>query len=614
MSIHAITVKNRIYIIKDIMKNGKHSTTTIERLGSASDIMEKHKCEDAMAWAREYALELDKKERESNNPEGSRYVLARENVRIAKGEAASYNIGYLPLQKIFFDLKIPGICRSIKKQHGFTYNFESVFSRLIYAQILFPGSKYSTTAVSKRLFEQPDFEYHQVLRALDVIDEHFDDILAKLFKNSKNLVNRKTGVVYYDCTNYFFEIEQEDTDSHPPQNPIQEEEELTKGLRKYGYSKEHRPNPIVQVGLLMDRTGLPVTIIVSRGSRNEQTTLRPVEEKIQRDYGISKFVVCTDSGLSGIENRKYNNYAQRAFITTVSIKKMKKSQQRECMRPTGWKLKGSDKTYDISELDSSDEKMERYYDVVFYKEIPMEEYDEERDIRLNQVLVVTYSVKYREYQRNVRNRQIERARSAILQGAGKIEKKNQNDFRRFVKTKNTTKEGEEAIKTEYMIDDEVVAAEEKYDGFYAVIHNLEESEPDEILEVVKGRWEIEESFRITKTGLRARPIYLSKPERIRAHLLIVFISLLFYRILERKLGHSYTDEQILKCLRGMYIAKYPTEAAYHPSYTRTDITDDVNEYLGFCTDYEYISDWVMRGNCLKTKGGSKRKEHADEQK
>ena len=613
MSIHAVQVKGRFYIIKDITKNGKHSTTTVEKLGTAEEIMAAHGCDDAKKWAKQHALELDMKDREENDPEGRHYVLARDNVRIPKGVRNSFNVGYLPLQKIYYDLKFPSICKSISKQHNFDFDLDVIFSRLIYSQILFPGSKLRITELSKKLFEHPDFEYHQVLRALSVIYDHFDDIQRSVYRNSCNVVDRKSGVVFYDCTNYYFEIEQEDEDLPPGDHDSFEEMEEKKGLRKYAKSKQHQPAPVVQVGLLMDLTGLPIAIIVTSGSRNEQMTMVPIEKKILQGYGIQDFIICTDSGLSSEENRKFNNFAGRAFITTVSIKKMSAKDTEWCLSPAGWFMEGEDislnRQYDITKLEDSEEDREKYYDKIFYKEKYIESYDEMRDISFNQTLLVTFSLKYRDYTMRVRNAQVERARRAIAQGGTKIERKNQNDFRRFVKSKSTTAKGEEASKVQYMINEDAIAEEAKYDGFYATMHNLDEAETSDILKITKGRWEIEESFRITKTEMRARPIYLARRDRIRAHLLVVFIALLFYRILERKLPNQYTDQQILECLREMDIAKYPNEDSYLPAYTRTDLTDDIHQYLGFYTDYERMTDWRMRGNCRITKGTSKRKKN-----
>lgn len=611
MSLHAVKVKGRFYILKDITKNGKHSTTTVEKLGTAEEIMAAHSCDDAMEWARQRALELDMKDREASDPEGRHYILARDNVRIPKGALNSFNVGYLPLQKIYYDLRLPSICNAVSKRHSFDFDLDTIFSRLIYSQILFPGSKLRVTDLSRRLFEHPDFEYHQVLRALSVISEHFDEIQSSLYKNSLKVIDRKAGVVFYDCTNYYFEIEKEDEDLSPANAGTFEEMEKNRGLRKYGRSKEHKPAPIVQVGLLMDLTGLPISIIVTSGSRNEQMTLVPVEKKVLKDYGIHDFIVCTDSGLSSEDNRKFNNFGGRAFITAVSVKKMSGENMEWCLSPEGWRMEGEDvrlnKLYDITKLEEYEESREKYYEKIFYKEKYIESYDEERGTEFNQTLLVTFSLKYRDYTAGIRRSQVERAIRAIEQGGGKLEKKNQNDFRRFVKTMNTTKSGEAATNRKYLIDEKAIEEEARFDGFYAVMHNLEETQTSDVLRITKGRWEIEESFRITKTQMRARPIYLARKDRICAHLLVVFIALLFYRILERKLAHPYTDQQIMDCLRGMYVARYPTEDSYHPAYERTDLTDDIHQYLGFNTDYERMTDWRMRGNCRITKGTSKRK-------
>ena len=611
MSFHAVKVKDRYYILKDITKDGKHSTATVEKLGTADRIMETYGCDDPMKWARERALELDLKDRESRDPEGRHYIAARDNVRVPKGKANSFNVGYLPLQKIYYDLKIPSICRLISLQYDFDFDLNDIFSRLIYSQVLFPGSKLKITELSRKLFEHPDFQYHQVLRALSVISEHFDEIQERIYRNSLKVVDRKKGVIYYDCTNYYFEIEREDPDIPPEKGDSPEEVEEKKGSRKYARSKQHQPAPVIQVGLIMDYSGLPVAIIVTRGSRNEQTTLQPIEKKLLKGYGFHDFIVCTDAGLSSEDNRKFNNFAGRAFITTVSIKKMDKDTKAWCLSETGWHLEGEDirsgKTYDISKIDAAQEDRDRCYECLFYKEMLVEGYDEERDISFDQTLLVTFSLKHRDYQRQIRNAQVERARKAVARGQSAVEKKNQNDCRRFI----LPEKGKDGKKVTYRIDEDLIREEARYDGFYAMMHNLEEAETSDVLRIMKGRWEIEESFRITKTHLRARPIYLARKDRIQTHLLIVFIALLFYRILERKLKSPHTDEEIIECLRDMNIAKYPSEDSYHPAYTRTDLTDEIHEYLGFCTDYERMTDWRMRGNCRETRGTSKRKKTTD---
>ena len=406
------------------------------------------------------------------------------------------------------------------------------------------------------------------------------------------MIKRNTGVLYYDCTNFYFETEQEDQIS----NDAADEKDIA--ARKYGFSKQHQPAPLVQMGLFMDYSGIPIAICINRGNKNEQTTLIPLEKKILKDFELSKFVVCTDAGLCSEENRKFNNIKQRSFITTMGIKGMKEKEKSWCLKKTGWHLSGTDETFDINEIESCDELREKYYNKIFYKETYIDGCDEQRDIPFNQTLMVTFSLKYKDYLQAKRASQIERAKKAMENDKRSLEKKNQNDFRRFVKRKATTKEGDN-VKIKYELDQEAIDTESKYDGYYAVLTNLDDDVND-ILKVVKGRWEIEESFRIMKDDFRSRPVYLSSNDRIKAHFMTCFISLLVYRILEKKLGNKYTCHEIVTTLRKMNMTKV-NEGDYIPSYTRTDITDALHENAGFRTDYEITRNKAMKGIIRATK-------------
>lgn len=508
----------------------------------------------------------------------------------------SFNIGYLFLQKLYYDLKLPSVCRQISRQYSFSYDLNEILSRLVYGRILFPDSKRATMATAADLYEQPSFAYHDVLRALSVLAKESDLIQEKLYQASRDLVERKTKVLYYDCTNFFFELEEE------------------KGIRKYGHSKENRPNPIVQMGLFLDRSGLPLAFTITDGNQNEQTTLLPMEKRILQDFGLSKFVVCTDSGLSSESSRKFNNFGERAFITVQSMKKMKKKEQDWCLDPAGWRLPGSDRLYDIAALEETEADRQKHYDRVFYKEQLLEGYDEERDIPFNQTLYVTFSLKYRDYLRSVRAGKVERAKRLIDQGSSRIERRNQNDVRQYITRTSRTKDGAEASKVSYSLNEEAIESESRFDGFYAVCTNLE-TDIDEIIRVNKGRWEIEESFRIMKSEFEARPVFLQRDDRIRAHFLTCFVSLLLYRILEHQLPAKekrtdpdgkvtevrYTCEEIIRTLRGMRVTAV-SDAGYVPSYTRTSLTDALHEFAGFRTDYEIIRRKQMQGNVRRSKG------------
>lgn len=562
------------HVIRDIRRNGIRSTEIMENLGRASEICKQYNVTDADAWAREYVNKL----RDENKEKGHKVLIPfNTNVMIEKDERLLYNAGYLFLQRIYYQLGLPSICRKISKSGSFEYNLDSILSRLVYGRILYPSSKLSCFEQSQKLLEKPDFDLHQIYRALSVLSENSDLIQSELYKRSGKVIKRSTGILYYDCTNYFFELEKES------------------GLKQYGPSKEHRPNPIVQMGLFMDRSGIPLAFCINPGNQNEQLSLKPLEQKIMKDFELSKFVVCTDAGLSSVDNRRFNNYGERSFITTQSIKKLKDELKKWALDTTGWRLEGSEEEHDISKLEDSPEERKKIY----YKQRFIEGYDEERDISFDQNLIVTFSKKYKIYQQTIRNRQVERA-IKYLNKPDSVDKRSQNDARRFVTKTSLTKDGEVAETAVYELDEAAIAREAQYDGFYAVCTNLDD-DPPEIAKINRGRWEIEESFRIMKSEFEARPVYLQRDDRIKAHFLTCFIALLIYRILEKKLGEEYTCEEIIKCLREMDMRKIGN-SGYIPVYTRTKLTDALHEYSGFRTDYEITTPKSMAGIIRRTKG------------
>ncbi len=545
---------NLYYVIKTVYINGKEKTKTVEKLGNEQEVLKKSNGQDPVEWAKNYVEKLNKQEKEKTL---QILIPKAQNKLIQKNRQNMFNCGYLFLEKIYHELKLDNICNEISRKHKFEYDLDNILSRLIYGRIIFPSSKLATFELSKTFIEQPNFEIHDIYRALEVISSETDYIQSQVYESSKSVVDRNTSILYYDCTNYFFETEEED------------------GLRQYGPSKEHRPNPITQMGLFMDGNGIPLAFCITAGNENEQTTMTPLEEKILKDFKLSKFIVCTDAGLASNANRKFNDKEYRAFITTQSIKKLKKHLIEWVLSPEDWQISGSKKKYDISKLGENEEQ---YKDTIYYKERWINENG------LEQKLIVTYSIKYREYQRKIRNGQIERARKAIDSKSLKLDKSNQNDYKRFVRKTSVTNEGEIAEKKIYSIDELQIQKEEKFDGFYGVCTNLDDS-PEEIIKVNQRRWEIEESFRIMKSEFKARPVYLSRDDRIKAHFTTCFLALLLHRILEKKLSEEYTCTEIIECLRNMNLVK-EHEEGYIPAYTRTDLTDKLHDIFGFRTDYE----------------------------
>lgn len=556
-----------LYIIKSTYENGVRSSKVVEKLGTVKDLSKKLNGQDSIEWAKKYIEELNKKEEDENREIIVKYSPSKV---IVKGEQRSFNGGYLFLQQIYHELKLNKICAQISRKYKFTFDINSILSRLLYARIIYPSSKLATFQLSSKFIEQPNFELQHIYRALEVIAKETDLIQSSLYNNSLKLSKRNTGVLYYDCTNYFFEIEQED------------------GLKQYGPSKEHKPNPIVQMGLFMDGDGVPLAFSINKGNTNEQLTLRPLEEKILSDFYLSKFVVCTDAGLASNSNRQFNNKGERAFITTQSLKKLKSHLKKWALNPKGWNLSDDGKTYDITKLDETNDR-----DRVFHKERWIKENG------LEQRIIVTYSIKYRDYQRNIRNSQVERARKAIDSNSIKLKKSSPNDYKRFVENSHYTADGEVAEHEIYSIDTGLIAKEEVFDGFYAVCTNLED-DVSVIISVNKRRWEIEECFRIMKSEFKARPVYLSRDDRIIAHFTTCFISLVIYRLLEKKLNSKYTCQEIMDGLRDMNFFKIKGEG-YVPAYTRTDFTDDLHEAFGFRTDYQIVSTGKMRKILKSTK-------------
>ena len=561
------------YIIKDYTNlDGKRSTKIFDKLGNQKQVEERFGNENTINEIKKYINKLNKEVKEE--------LIKKEfnpNKRISPGVKRQFNIGYLFLEKLYNQLNIKNICDSIQDKYQFHFDLNEILSYLVYARIIYPSSKLETFNQCKNFIKQPSFELHDEYRSLNYIAQNMDFIQEQLFINSKEILKRNSKVIYYDCTNYFFEIDTQDD------------------LRKYGISKEHRPSPIVGMGLFMDGDGLPLSFNIYPGNKNEQTTLIPEESKIINNFKLddSKIILCTDAGLSSDEIKKFNVKDKRGFVITQSIKKLKDEYKQQIFDKSNWRIVNDLKNvYDLSIIESNDKLKEKYYNTLFYKIIETETKSVKQD------LIVTFSFKYFDYNRTIRNNQIERARKVIESGNVTRKGKNQNDYRRFIDFLNVTDEGEVVENIEYCINEETIKKEEIYDGYYGLTTNLI-GEIEEILKIVKGRWEIEESFKIMKSDFLARPINLSREDRIKAHFMTCFISLLIYRILEKKLNYKYTTTEILKTIRNMNVLEHKG-CGYEPEYEITELTDELHETFNFYTDYEIINYKKMK-KILNTK-------------
>ena len=562
-----------LYAVKGYRDDkGASTSKVVRKFGSVEELREKLNGEDPVEWARgqvEEMTALEKAEKQEI------LVKFKPSVRLKKDEQRSFNGGYLFLQKIYHELALDKICGKISGKHKFEFDLDGILSRLIYTRIMYPGSKRSSLEDSRRYLEQPASDLHEIYRALSVLSLESDFIQSQVYKNSKKIITRKTGVIYYDCTNYYFESESES------------------GLRQYGMSKEHRPSPIVQMGLFMDMDGMPLAFNINPGNTSEQLTMRPLEQKLKENFNISRMVVCTDAGLSSYENRKTNDVGERAFITVQSLKKLKGHLQEWSLEPEGWKVKGSDQIFNIDNLDEDDGHV---YNATFYKSRWINENG------LEQKLIVTYSPKYRDYLRYTRDRQLERARAAIGKAGAKPGGKRATDYKRFIAQTNYTPDGEVAPLTSYTLDMEMVGQEERFDGYYGVCTDLSDDDPV-ILKYNGFRWKVEDCFRVMKTDFEARPVFLQRDDRIGAHFLTCFLSLLVMRILENKVnraGQKFSVREISNTLAGMDFCSVPGEG-FVPTYTRTGLTDHLHGSAGFRTDTQIITKQAMRRIIASTK-------------
>lgn len=565
------------YVQKSYRTNdGKCSTKNVERLGTIEDLKARFGDCDPVGEAKKYVAELTAAEKASCTPVMVGYSPT---ALIGKGERRSYNGGYLFLQKIYYELGLDYICRKIEKKHRNRFDLNGILSRLLYTRLLYPGSKLSSLEDSKKFFEQPGEDIHQVYRALSLLATEFNEVQAEVYRRSLRLGRRDTSVVYYDLTNYFFEWEEEG------------------GIVQYGHSKEGRPLPIVQMGLFVDREGFPLAMCVEPGNTAETLTLKPMEEMLQEKFGLSKMIVCTDAGLSSYENRKNDAVSNRSFITVQSVRKMNRKLQEWSLGASGWYVQDSEEVFDLTEVDA-----EKYYDTLFYKE----RWDQVK-MQTGEILemryIVTFSFKYRDYLSYVRNRQIDRALVLLESGRANTErKKSPNDAKRFIKTEYCTEYGELAQVKNFSLNQEMIDQEARFDGFYCICTDLE-GPADEIIRLNSGRWVVENDFRITKTDMDARPVYLKRDDRIKAHFLTCFLALLIYKYLEKKInrgGMHFTTREILGTLRDMNFLSVDGEG-YIPTYERTDLTNYLHGSAGFRTDTQIVTKKKMRSIIASTK-------------
>lgn len=572
------------YMVKSYRNNnGKSTSKIIEKLGTLEEVTLKANGEDPIIWAKNY---IKKKTKEENENNAVYYEKLVENEEL-DSSLKIYNIGYLFIKNIFYKLQLDELCDKIASENKFEYDMSKILQDLLYTRILCPSSKLSAFEEAKKFIEQPNYELHDIYRALSVIAQKKESIEKWCYKTSLNIIpERNTKILYYDCTNYFFEIEQEDED---------DTEKNKSGLRKYGVSKEHRPLPIVQMGLFMDGSGYPLAFCINPGNTNEQQTLTPLEKQIMKDFELSKFLVCTDAGLGSFKNRLFNTKGEKVYIVAQSLKNLEKHYQEIAISNKDWRIENSSKKYDLSEIDKYNPNDKNIYYKEFIIERKKKNEKTGKTEKLKERMIVTFSTKYAIYQKSLRDKQISRAKEIIEKNPEKYLRKSQTDAKRFIKCEKVTNDGECAEKYKLYYKDELEEYEQQFDGMYAVCtpENMDGG-IEEILKINKGRWEIEESFRIMKSEFKARPVYLHKEERIIAHFVICFLALLIHRIIAKsKLKGKFTTEEIIDTLKNMISSKIEG-LGYKQLYSKSSITEALRDAFGFDLDKKFISNKNMK--------------------
>lgn len=556
------------YIQEDYTRNGKRTTNTVHTIGNLKSVIERAGTEDYMPWLKEY-IRIYAEE----NTETKEEIIIRKNAGeiISKNNNNLFDVGHLFIRKIYNDLKIPEICDNISKKYKFQFDLDQVLSHLIYGRIIYPGSKLRTWINSKKFLYAPKLQLQYNYRGLTYLNNEMDYIQKTLYDNSLNIVDRDSRVIFIDGTNFHFEISEEDE------------------LRKYGINKQHQPKPQVGMLLAMDSDGIPLGMSIYPGNASETKQLLPMQEKIIKKYNLKNpsTIICTDAAMCTDEIKRFNTKDGRGFVITQSLKKLKKEYRAEVFVQDDWRIAGDLRNlYNINDIQNDDYLSEKYYETLFYKIIPTETNSVKQD------LIVTFSLKYRDYRSNIRDSQIERANSKIKnnkknKGAKMKLNKSPNDFRRFISEKALSKDDKKITSYEYSINQKQIEDEKMYDGYYGITTNLNDG-IETILKITKGRWEIEESFRIMKHDFATRPLEMTREDRITAHFLTCYMSLLIYRLIEKKLNYKYTTFQILTALRSMKVLECKGDG-FLPSYERTDLTDDLHDSFGFRTDYEILT-------------------------
>jgi hypothetical protein len=594
--------KDPTYFIQVGIRNGKKVTTkNVARIGKHSELLKI--TDDPLAYAKELVAKYNE-EAKKNNKVGMELHLDFTKKIKSTDEPASAstlkNTGYLYLQKLYYQLEIDKFFNNITRDRKIEFNTDLVNRFMTYSRILDPDSKLGSYEKLNTFYEEPIFSYQHIMRTMDLMYEHYNEYIEHLFRASENIHKRNTSVCYYDCTNYYCEAESQD-----PDYVDEVTGEVVTGLRQFGFAKDHKPNPLVEMGLFMDTDGIPIAMCIAPGNTNEQATAIPLEKELIKMFGDEKkrFIYCADAGLSSYHIRNFNSMGGRAFVVAQSVKKLSDVLKQAVFNDCDYRLLSDDSPVSIEKLKTFDKKDERNRSLYVDKAYKIIEANTLLDVglyeekilnngktkkvkskaALKQHVIITFSRKSMEYQRFIRNRQIERAKKILEKMDPDEYKKGPNDVTRFIKKVDYSKD-------KYELDIEKIREEEKYDGFYAIATNLDDNVKD-ILAINEQRYKIEDCFRILKTDFASRPYFHRIRERIIAHFMICYTALLIFRLLEVKLNRfdkstHLTTRNIIETLQNMQVANI-SDLCYAAQYTGSKTLSTLEGVFALGLDKQY---------------------------
>jgi len=535
---------------------GKVKHKVVKSLGYLDELEKEFK--DPIAHFKEVAKEMTKESKEATRPLTFTFPA---NDTIDTSFTLRKNLGFAVLSFFYHQLKIDDFFINRQRNLNIKYSLNLIFQMLVYSRVLFPCSKKQSFEKMDFFFLNFDFDLPDVYRALDYFNFYKDDLLLHIHEMVRMVYGRDMSNVYYDVTNYYFEIDMPDD------------------FRKSGVSKEHRPNPIIQMGLLMDNSGLPITYRLFEGNTNDCETLMPVLDELKDDFGLKRIIVVADKGMNTGENIAYNILHKNGYIYSQTVrgansefKDFALSDEGYVQFDDGFKIKSRIVTTNIWVTNVSGKRVK----------VPIE-----------QKQLVFYSPDYAKRARFERAKAVEKAKKLIKSSKnGKLSSR--GSFKYIVSTPCDTRTGEfyECVDF-YSIDKEKIKEEEKFDGYYAIVTSELDMPDRKILDIYRGLWRIEESFKITKSELKTRPVHVSTREHIEAHFLICFVALLLLRLLEMQTGHKYSAKTLInemKNITGTYLDE---------NYFIFDYFNDIVEDLGNVVGIDFSKRFVTLGEIRK---------------